>query len=123
MSASNIVLSASANYPRATSFLTWLWARSYIASPRRMHWLFEELHRRRPVDVSQRVRLSTGEWCIVNPFDYIGGEIAAHGCSERETADFFLATLAPGMVVLDAGAHVGQYALIASTAVGPEGHV
>lgn len=123
LSPSGLVLSASVHYPRATSLLTWLWAQSYVASPRDIHWLFRELRQRHPVEVSCRVRLRTGEWCIVDPFDFIGGEIAAKGCYEQETVDFFLNTLGPGMVVVDAGAHVGQYTLIASTLVGAEGHV
>jgi len=122
-SPSNIVLSTSEHYPRVGSVLTWLWAQSYLASPRDVHWLFRELRQRHPVDVSRRVRLRTGEWCIVDPFDFIGGEIAAHGYYEQETIEFFAGTLDPGMVVLDVGAHVGQYALIASTIVGAEGHV
>jgi FkbM family methyltransferase len=123
MSPSDLVLSTSTSYPRVGSFVTWLWARSYIANPRQVHWLFRELRRRHPVDVGQRVRLKTGEWCIVDPFDFIGGEIATRGCYEQETVDFFTRTLTPGMTVIDAGAHIGQYALIASTLVGADGRV
>ena len=123
MSISGIVLSASAHYPRAASVFTWLWAQSYVASPREIHWLLRELRRRYPAEVRRRVRLRTGEWCIVDPFDPIEGEIATRGCYEPATVDFFLRTLGPGMIVLDAGAHIGQYALIASTSVGVDGHV
>jgi FkbM family methyltransferase len=53
----------------------------------------------------------------------IGREILAQGCWEWETYHFLSSWLAPGMTVIDAGANIGQYALLASASVGPGGRV
>ena len=45
------------------------------------------------------------------------------GVYEESTVRWFRQRLRPGMVVLDIGAHVGQYSLIAAAAVGPSGRV
>ena len=122
-SPSAVVLSAKDQWPATMKLMTWLWAHSYAIKPREQHWLFRRLRQQFRVDVSRTVRLRTGEWCSVDPFDFIGREIARHGYYEADTIDLFLRVLQPGMVVLDAGAHVGQYSLISSTVVGGSGHV
>jgi FkbM family methyltransferase len=45
------------------------------------------------------------------------------GFSEPETAGLLLRLLRPGMTFVDAGAHIGEYTLLAASAVGPTGHV
>jgi FkbM family methyltransferase len=50
-------------------------------------------------------------------------EIVRQGVFERETVGLFSALLGPGMTVLDVGANIGQYTLIAAHGVGPHGHV
>ena len=45
------------------------------------------------------------------------------GVYEQDTVDWFRSNLRPGMVVLDIGANVGQYTLIAARGVGPNGRV
>src|SRR5207247_8220904 len=55
--------------------------------------------------------------------DMIGREILRQGCWEWGTFRFLEESLAPGMTVIDAGAHIGQYALLASTRVGSRGQV
>lgn len=45
------------------------------------------------------------------------------GVYEEDTVRWFRKQLGAGMVVLDVGAHVGQYSLIAATDVGPGGRV
>lgn len=45
------------------------------------------------------------------------------GVYEENTVRWFRESLRPGMVVLDIGAHVGQYSLIAAAAVGQSGRV
>jgi FkbM family methyltransferase len=47
----------------------------------------------------------------------------ARGSFEPFTTQLFTAALKPGMVVLDIGAYVGHYALLAARLVGPEGQV
>lgn len=53
----------------------------------------------------------------------IGREILGQGCWEWETYHFMSDWLKPGMTVIDAGAHIGQYSLVASASVGPAGRV
>lgn len=45
------------------------------------------------------------------------------GYSEIETADFIRRFLNPGMVVVDVGAHIGEYTLLAAQSVGSTGEV
>lgn len=47
----------------------------------------------------------------------------ADGCFEPETIRVFLETVKPGMIVLDVGAYLGYYSLLAARQVGPEGKV
>jgi FkbM family methyltransferase len=47
----------------------------------------------------------------------------ARGSFERFTTELFTAALRPGMIVLDIGAYVGHYSLLAARLVGPEGRV
>lgn len=59
----------------------------------------------------------------VDPFASVGKEIACSGCYEPETVALFRTLVAPGMVVVDAGAQMGQYTVLARDAVGPTGQV
>lgn len=52
-----------------------------------------------------------------------GALIYYQGHSEPETARFILSFLRAGMVFFDVGAHIGEYALLASRRVGPSGDV
>lgn len=45
------------------------------------------------------------------------------GIYEKDKAKHFAGQILPGQVVYDVGAHVGYYALLAATRVGPAGHV
>ncbi len=55
--------------------------------------------------------------------EYIQRSIYFFGYYERGLALYFQSLLRPGMVVVDAGANVGQYSLIASQSVGNQGVV
>jgi FkbM family methyltransferase len=68
-------------------------------------------------------RLVNGMPIEVDPRDVVGSYILCCGVWEEETADFLLSWLRPGMTFVDAGAHVGQYSLLASGRVGPAGRV
>ena len=59
----------------------------------------------------------------VDPGDMIGVEITRQGCWEWETFSFLQQWLGPGQTVIDAGANIGQYAMLASERVGPGGRV
>ncbi|SRR6266498_110276 len=45
------------------------------------------------------------------------------GFSDRKVAELFIPFLRPGMVVFDCGAHIGEYTLLFSHLIGPEGRV
>jgi FkbM family methyltransferase len=68
-------------------------------------------------------RLPNGMPIEVDPRDMIGSHILRTGVWESETAGFVQGWLRPGMTMVDAGAHVGQYTLLASAVVGPAGRV
>ena len=55
--------------------------------------------------------------------DHVQRHVYFWGLSEPEEAWLFLKLLRPGMTVVDGGANVGEYSLLASTAVGEEGSV
>jgi FkbM family methyltransferase len=59
----------------------------------------------------------------VDPGDIIGREILRQGAWEWETCCFLEQWIAPGMTVIDAGANIGQYAMLASARVGPRGRI
>jgi FkbM family methyltransferase len=68
-------------------------------------------------------RLMNGMPIEVDPRDMVGSHILRCGVWEEETADFLMSWLRRGMTFVDAGAHVGQYSLLASGRVGPAGSV
>ena len=65
-------------------------------------------------------RLRGKKWLILS-----GGKIlrVLLGSYEREQTALFERFISPGSVILDIGAHVGYYTLLASELTGPEGHV
>ncbi len=69
------------------------------------------------------VLLGNGLPIEVDPRDLVSGWIARQGYWEAETVAFVERWLRPGMTVIDAGAHVGQYAMVASRRIGPGGRV
>lgn len=100
-----------------------LWGETYVRYPRPRHPLFSRVKSRLGYRMRKRVPLCTGQVLEVDPFDEVGGEVARRGVYEPETVEVFRSVLEPGMIVVDAGAHVGQYAVIASPLVGPAGSV
>ena len=50
--------------------------------------------------------------------DHVQRQIYFQGCYEPVEAYLFCKLIKPGMTVIDAGANVGQYTLLASTSVG-----
>jgi FkbM family methyltransferase len=67
--------------------------------------------------------LESGEKIWVWPNDLIGRNIFYGGLWEPEVASHFRAVLEPGDRVLDVGANVGQYTLLAASVVGETGAV
>jgi len=68
-------------------------------------------------------RLVNGMPIEVDPRDLIGAEILRSWMWESETVRFVWGWLRAGQTVLDVGAHVGQYTLLASGIVGQAGRV
>ena len=123
MSRSGLALRLATTAPRAASLGVRVWAESYIRRPRRQHWLFAKLKTDLRLRLKKPARLFTGQRVCVDPFDIVGGAIARDGCYEPETVAVFQQLLSPGAVAVDAGAHVGQYTLLAALAVAEPGHV
>ncbi|MFF2805687.1 FkbM family methyltransferase [Streptomyces sp. NPDC058000] len=63
-----------------------------------------------------RVRVATTE-------DLIQRSILVHGCWEPQVSAFIAARLTPGSGLVDVGANLGYYSLLAAQLVGPEGMV
>lgn len=97
---------------------------SYVRVPEhRMKHAVEWLLKRslRLTDVS--VVSSTGVRYLLAPGDLVQREIMLHGAYEPETLALVQRLLSPGDTMVDVGAHVGQFALHASRAVGERGTV
>lgn len=123
MRLSALTFSLADRLPRLTGLLVQLWARSYSVWRRQEHWVFRQLRLRYHIRAERRVTLRSGHRLYVDPFDAIGRGIVASGFYEPETVEVFLAHLQPGMVFVDVGAHVGQYSILGSSRVGPNGEV
>lgn len=78
-----------------------------------------------PIDTWQgcMARLLNGLSIEVDPRDLIGSHILAYGAWERDTVAFMQDLLQVGMTVIDVGANIGQYSMIASTCVGKQGQI
>jgi FkbM family methyltransferase len=72
---------------------------------------------------SLRAILPTGMIMECNLRDHVQRHIYFFGVYEPIEAMLYMRLIRPGMVVVDAGANVGQYTLLASHAVGPQGWV
>jgi FkbM family methyltransferase len=77
------------------------------------------LHSGRPV----AVRLRNGCRMSCDLRDHVSRQIYFHGLYEPIESYLFVHLLKPGDTVIDAGANVGQYTLLASTRIGPRGSV
>lgn len=70
-----------------------------------------------------KARLGNGMTIRVARGDFISKHILADGYYEPDTVALFHRYLKTGMTVLDIGAHIGQYSLVASPLVGPQGQI
>lgn len=87
------------------------------------HWAVEQLTESLAYRVPVWTRLGNGLKIRVALNDWIGRRIYEHGYYEPETVRLVEKLLQKNMVVLDIGAHVGQYTLVASQLVGEHGQV
>jgi FkbM family methyltransferase len=76
----------------------------------------------RPPDTDAVAQLPLGLELIV-PAGYPSYRNFATGLYETDVTELFLSLVVPGMTVIDLGANIGYYTLLASRLVGPEGRV
>lgn len=69
------------------------------------------------------VRLRSGLKMEVDRHDFLGAHVFVYGEYEPATAQVFSSVLRPGDGVLDIGANIGYFTLLASRLVGPAGSV
>lgn len=74
------------------------------------------------IDRDITVSLTTGQQLTV-PAGHAGGRIHVTGTYEQEVTALFMRLLKESMTVIDLGAHLGYYTLLASHRVGPQGAV
>ena len=108
--------------PSIVKGLAWGWSQLYMFQRHLdgavRHVLSTIDHR-----VAVKARLGNGMRVIVPWNDDGGRAICDDGFYEPASVDVFERLLRPGMVVVDAGANVGQYTLVASGVVGDAGRV
>jgi FkbM family methyltransferase len=127
MTKSELVLAITRRFPAVGRGLVWLWVRGEQALGRNPkehpHWLRDQM-----VDILQyrvpiMAKLGNGMKVKVHLQDHVGGYIIRYGYYEPEEVALVQSLLGPGMNFIDIGAHIGQYALVGSEQVGPEGRV
>lgn len=109
--------------PRLTHLALWSAARIELRRRRDPHWLFLRLARQIDYRAPVLARLGNGMKMQVPWIDVAGREIYEKGWYEPETVQILSGLLKPGMVVLDIGASIGQYTLLAAGIVGTSGKV
>lgn len=62
------------------------------------------------------------EMSVVFP-EFVSGRIGKYGYFEDDVTSMFIDCLEPGMRFYDVGSHYGYFSLLASSLVGPDGHV
>lgn len=120
---SEFILWFSDKFPPVAKIAFRLWAYTYILKPREVHWLFIKLKEKFRFRFKHRTYLLSKYPIIVDPFDSVGNAILNHGCYERETVELLQHIIDPGMVIIDAGAHIGQYTILFSELVTKVGRV
>lgn len=92
--------------------------------PERGRWVAARLKRELTPGRSARVvGIGDGLRLSVDPNGTIGREIYFHGSYEPDLVRFLRRSLGPGMVVIDAGANLGELTVRAARLVGPGGAV
>src|SRR5262249_54527047 len=75
-------------------------------------------------DLAEPVLADLGSFfMLVDPHDFVGHAILIEGTYEPHVVTAVRSHLSPGGVLLDVGAHVGYFSLIAAERVGPLGRV
>lgn len=125
---SSVAFAAARKYPTAMKGMLWLWSRALVRLPnseseRYMNRAFRALTNRLNYRVPVRTKLGNGMAVMVPWNDDGGRAIWQSGYYESNSVHLIEKLLSPGMVFLDLGANIGQYSLVASRGVGPNGQV
>lgn len=123
MAPSEFVLSLNRRFPPLGGIIFSLWRRLSLAQRREPHWLLYKLSQDRGARLPFYTRLANGMPMQVFWGDYGGMKMHRQGFLEPETVTMVQRLLRPGMTFVDAGAHCGQYTLVAASAVGRDGRV
>jgi FkbM family methyltransferase len=83
------------------------------------HWVLIELKEVLGIRTTRRMKVD-GFTILADPWDGPGHNFWRTGLTEPETRGLLSALLRPGMVMLDVGAYIGQFSLVASRATGDE---
>ncbi len=110
-------------FPRLVKPVLWLWGQYYGFSKLTPHWVFIEMGDRANYRVPFLARLSNGQEIKLAVNDDVGQEILRSGFAELESVSALPKLVKAGNVFFDLGAHVGQFTLLASGLVGPNGAV
>lgn len=108
--------------PRWSVVVTILWIIHKMHLPRGKRLLMELL-KRWLGDARIIIRFDLGQRMYVGPSDALERTIYCKGVYEPEVAAVFCRLIHPGSTVLDIGAHVGYYTLLAAARVGQLGSV
>src|SRR5579884_3210253 len=92
------------------------------ATGQRPHWALMRLKDMLQVRLAWKMRVD-GFVLEADPLDGLGARLRKQGLTEPETRALFEELLRPGMVVLDIGAYVGQFSLVASRAMHGTGRI
>jgi len=69
------------------------------------------------------IKTALGFKMVVNPYEFVGRHIFVEGVYEPDCTGLFATLLRPGDCVVDVGANIGYFSLLASKLVGPSGQV
>jgi FkbM family methyltransferase len=126
MTKSDFVLALAVRLPGLAKLAVSTWVRLALLFSRRAavnHWLVASVLTTLSMRIAVWTRLANGLKIRVAWNDLVGSRIYERGCYEQDTVRLIETLVEPGSVVLDVGAHVGQYSLIAGQRVGVSGQV
>jgi FkbM family methyltransferase len=127
MSKSDVARQIAKTLPGPAKLALWLYVHARLTFSRDTeaadHWLALELATALGYRIPVTARLGNGMKVRVVWNDFIGRTIQRQGYYEPEMVRLFEKLLKPGMILLDIGAHIGQYTLVASQLVGESGAV
>ena len=95
---------------------------AYVRTATTPHWLVTQLKDELGVRLSHRMNID-GFVIEADPLDGPGARFAKEGLTEPETREAFAELLRPAMTVLDVGAYVGQFSLVAARAMHDQGRI